>query len=318
MKKIKIGIIGSSGYTASELLRLIANHPKLALDFAYSHSHAGKSFADLYSDLEWMYPGYRFSGEINKGVDVVFLCLGHGEAALFLKQHRFADHTLVIDLSQDHRLDHSDFVYGLSEINRHEIAKAQKIANPGCFATAIELALYPFVAELPAEVHITALTGSTGAGVRPSDTSHFSWRQNNISVYKAFSHQHLHEISALLAYQSWQGRLNFIPMRGCFARGILASIYFYSDLSFEAARSLLSDFYKDGSFVHIREREPDLKSVINTNHCQLSLQKHGDYLHIVSVIDNLIKGASGQALQNLNLMMGWPEDLGLTLKPIAY
>ncbi len=319
---IKVGIIGGSGYTGGELIRILLNHSKAAIDFVYSTTRAGKSLHTAHPDLlgETM---MLFTEEINAGVDVVFLCLGHGNSTQFLQDHSFSDHTKIIDLSNDFRLaedaffDEKEFIYGLPELNKTAIKKAKYVANPGCFATAIQLALLPLAKAgyLENEVHINAVTGSTGAGVRPAETTHFSWRNNNLSWYKPFHHQHLGEINeSLHSFQQKVGELYFLPVRGNFARGIFATAYTDFDGNEETAIALYKDFYSNSLFTHLSESSIHLKQVVNTNQCHLHIHKHQNKLLITSVIDNLLKGASGQAVQNMNLMFGFNEKEALQLK----
>ncbi len=319
--KSTIGIIGGAGYTGGELLRIAACHPNLEIDFIHSRTYANQFVHLVHTDLIGLLPTAMFTDQIKKNVDVIFLCVGHGQAKIFLEENQFSANTMVIDLSQDHRINNQNgFVYGLSEANKNDITKASKIANPGCFATSIELALFPFAQSqvLSGEVHITAITGSTGAGYKPSETTHFTWRSGNLSVYKAFEHQHLKEINQQFSQYGWQGEINMIPLRGNMTRGIIASCHFKSQLSEAEANNILKAAYAESPFVFVVDNEPDVKSVVNTNNCLISVKKHGHNLHVVSVIDNLIKGASGQAIQNLNLMQGWDETLGLKLKPVAF
>ncbi|GGF95892.1 MULTISPECIES: N-acetyl-gamma-glutamyl-phosphate reductase [Cysteiniphilum] len=317
--KIKVGILGGAGYTAGELLRLLSNHLQVDIQFIHSTSQADELIAKTHHDFYLINNKRVFDKEINYNVDVVFLCVGHGQAKEALKSHQFKQGTKIIDLSQDHRDTEAnpEFVYGLADVKQSKIAVASNIANPGCFATAIILALMPFGNYVNGDVHINAITGSTGAGVMPCETSHFSWRTNNMSVYKAFSHQHLAEIKQALKLSA-NNQILFVPMRGNFSRGIFASIYFKSDLTEIKAQQILQAFYEQSAFVKVLDHEPDLKMVVNTNACLLSVKKHGEYLHVVSVIDNLIKGASGQALQNMNLMFGLPCELGLSLKASVF
>ena len=319
--KTTVGVVGAAGYTGGELLRIVSTHPQLTLDFAHSRTYVGQLISKVHVDLIGLLPNTVFTDQVNKNVDVVFLCVGHGQAEVFLKENLFSSKTIIIDLSQDHRLNNKEgFVYGLSEANTDQIKSSVKIANPGCFATAIELALFPFAQAqtLNDEVHVTAVTGSTGAGYKPSKTTHFTWRSNNLSVYKSFEHQHLKEILQQLNQYGWSGEINMIPLRGNMTRGIIASCHFKSELSEVEAQAILKDTYDASGFVHIVDEEPDVKSIVNTNNCLISVKKHGKYIHVVSVIDNLLKGASGQALQNLNLIKGWDESLGLKLKPVAF
>jgi N-acetyl-gamma-glutamyl-phosphate reductase len=316
---ISAGIIGGAGYTAGELLRILLRHPDVSLDFIFSTSQAGSPVSSIHQDLMGE-TALRFSGNINPEVDVVFLCLGHGNSIEFLKNNPFSKNTKIIDLSTDYRMhsrDHS-FVYGLPEFKKEEIKKAQFIANPGCFATAISLAVLPLAGEklLKDELHINAVTGATGAGTSLSTTSHFSWRDNNFSAYKEFEHQHLDEIgqSIQMFQPNFDSEINFIPNRGNFSRGIFATTYTNFDGSLEDAKAMYDTYYKDSAFTFVIEEEVHLKQVVNTNKCLMNLQKHKSKLLITSVIDNLLKGASGQAVQNMNLMFGFPEEQGLRLK----
>lgn len=324
---IKAGIIGGSGYTAGELIRILMYHSKVTIDFVFSTTNAGKSIAtvhqDILGDLE-----LDFTNTINPNVNVVFLCLGHGKSKNFLLENKFAAHTRIIDLSNDFRLNNDaifeekEFVYGLPELNKLAIEKAQYIANPGCFATAIQLALLPLAKEklLTESVHINAVTGSTGAGVQPVATTHHSWRANNISHYKAFEHQHLGEIneSVLQLQNNYNKELLFIPNRGDFPRGIFATLYTKINLPFEKIVTLFKEYYQDHPFVTVTTTNIDLKQVVQTNKCIISLVRKGDLLLVTSIIDNLIKGASGQAIQNMNLMFGLCEKEGLQLKPSGF
>ena len=319
---IKAGIIGGSGYTGGELIRILLNHPEAKIDFVYSTTRAGKPIASAHPDLLGL-TDLKFSGEVNPNVDVVFLCLGHGNSTTFLNENPFSTSTKIIDLSNDFRLqadatfNGKRFIYGLPELNKSAIQAAEAVANPGCFATAIQLALLPLAKAdlLNNEVHINAVTGSTGAGVGLSPSSHFSWRNNNVSWYKPFTHQHLGEIGeSLKSYGNPVGKLMFLPNRGNFTRGILATAYTQFGGSLEEAKQLFTDFYKDAVFTHLSEEEIHLKQVVNTNQCHIHLHKHEDVLLVTSAIDNLLKGASGQAVQNMNLMFGFPETEGLLLK----
>ncbi|MGB1449744.1 MAG: N-acetyl-gamma-glutamyl-phosphate reductase [Flavobacteriaceae bacterium] len=317
-----VGIIGGSGYTGGELMRLVIHHPGLELDFVYSTTRPGQAIHETHHDLLGQV-NLNFTDQVNPKVDVLFLCLGHGNSAAFLTEYAFSDTTLIIDLSNDFRLENDahfvgrKFVYGLPELNRSAIEKATAIANPGCFATAIQLALLPLARakQLTQTVHINAITGSTGAGVGLSATSHFSWRNNNVSWYKPFTHQHLGEIGESLEQaQGTPPNLLFLPQRGDFTRGIFATAYTSFEGSLEEAYQLYEAFYEQAAFTQVSKKEVHLKLVVNSNQCFLHLHQHKDQLLITSVIDNLIKGASGQAIQNLNLMLGWEENLGLQLK----
>ncbi len=327
MDKVKVGIIGGAGYTGGEAIRILVNHPNVELVFVHSNSNAGNLLSDVHADLLGDTP-MRFTDELRTDVDVLFLCVGHGDARKFLESHPIPETVRIIDLSQDFRLEAGStlgrrrFVYGLPEKNREQIRTAHNIANPGCFATCLQLGLLPLAANglLGDEVHITATTGSTGAGQKLAPTSHFSWRTNNLSVYKAFEHQHLREIGETLRslMPSFEGTLNFIPYRGDFARGIIASIYLDCPLSIEEATALYKSYYQDAAFTHVSDKPIFLKQVVNTNKCLISLEKHGDKLLVMSTIDNLLKGASGQAVQNMNLMFGLDERAGLNLKAVAF
>ncbi len=321
---IKVGIIGGAGYTAGELIRLLINHPDAEIVFINSSSNAGNKITDvhggLYGETELTFTDALPFEE----VDVLFLCSAHGDSKKFLDNNNVPDNVKIIDLSTDYRMeapDH-DFVYGLPELNRKRIIRSNRIANPGCFATAIQLALLPLAKEqlIQSEVHINAITGSTGAGVKPSTTTHFSWRNDNISIYKAFDHQHLNEIGQTMRQlqDNFDHAINFIPVRGDFARGIFCSAYLDCNLELEEVKRIYQAFYDDHSFTFITEKAPDLKQVVNTNKCLIHLSKHGNKLLIVSVIDNLLKGASGQAVHNMNLLFGLEETVGLHLKPVAF
>ncbi len=320
---IYAGIIGAAGYTGGELLRILLQHPNVKIDFCFSRSQQGKLLSDVHSDLLGD-TDLRFSGEINAAIDVVFLCLPHGESKQFLKENPFSSNTKIIDLSNDFRLKKNagDFVYGLPELNKEAIKNAQKVANTGCFATTIQYALLPLANAqlLQNDIHISGITGSTGAGVGLSETSHFSWRNNNISVYKAFTHQHLDEISAsiLQLQPTFNAEINFIPYRGNYTRGILITAYIPYNDTIENAISLYKSYYADAPFVVISEKNINLKQVVNTNKCLLYIEKVANKLMIIAATDNLIKGASGQAVQNMNLMFGLDETAGLHLKSIAY
>lgn len=320
---IKAGIIGGAGYTAGELIRILLNHPEVSLDFVYSTSNAGNEIQEVHRDLLGD-TDLKFDHEINPEVDVLFLCLGHGNSKLFLSEYSFSNNTRIIDLSNDFRLTpdcefmNKNFVYGLPEVFKEEIIQADHIANPGCFATAIQLALLPLAKAnlLIDDVHVNAVTGATGAGVSLSKTTHFTWRDNNFSHYKAFNHQHLGEINQNIEIlqPDFDHEVNFVPNRGNFSRGIFATAYTKYEGSIDEAKSLYHEFYKDASFTHMSDKDIFLKQVVNTNKCFIHLQKHHNKLLITSAIDNLLKGASGQAIQNMNLMFGFNETEGLTLK----
>ncbi len=319
---IRVGIVGGAGYTAGELLRILVHHPSVELAFVHSTSNAGNKLYDVHEgllgDTEQCFTA-EFSAE---GIDVLFLCSAHGDSCKFLAQNALPERLKIIDLAQDFRDESNGFSYGLPELQRERIRTATRIANPGCFATAIQLALLPLAKTglLANDVHVNAITGSTGAGVKPSATSHFSWRNNNISVYKVFNHQHLLEINRTLrsAQPDFEGELNFIPVRGDFARGIFVTAYTKCSLSEEEARELYHNFYHDSAFTVVTDKNPDLKQVVNTNKAVVHVEKHGDNLLIIAAIDNLLKGASGQAVQNMNLMFGLDEREGLGLKASGF
>jgi N-acetyl-gamma-glutamyl-phosphate reductase len=320
---IEVGIIGGAGYTAGELIRLLLHHQKVNLNFVFSTSNAGNKISDVHQDLVGS-TEQLFSDTVNLNVDVVFLCLGHGNSKAFLSKHIFSTNTKIIDLSNDFRLKNNQnfeglsFVYGLPELQKEMIKEAKYIANPGCFATAIQLALLPLAQHklLQNDVHINAVTGATGAGTSLSKTTHFAWRDNNFSYYKPFTHQHLGEIhQTVTALQNdFSTDLNFMPNRGNFSRGIFVTAYTKFTGSLEEAETLYQDFYKDAAFTFVSQNQVHLKQVVNTNKCLIHLHKHENKLLITSSIDNLLKGASGQAIQNMNLMFGFPETEGLQLK----
>lgn len=324
MGKIKVGVIGGAGYTAGELVRILINHPQVEIVFINSSSNAGNPIDEVHSGLTGE-TNLVFTDELPfDAVDVLFLCSAHGDSKKFIDSNKLPANLKIVDLSTDYREarpDH-DFVYGLPELNREAIRNAQRIANPGCFATAIQLALLPLAAKalLTDEIHVNAITGSTGAGVKPSSTSHFSWRNNNISIYKAFGHQHLQEIgqSLRLLQPGMNKAVNFIPVRGNFTRGIYVTAYTKFNGSLEDAYKLYEEYYKNTAFTFMVTKNPDLKQVVNTNKGILYLEKHDDKLLIISIIDNLLKGASGQAVQNMNLMFGLDEKAGLNLKATGF
>lgn len=327
---IKVGIIGAAGYTGGEAIRLLINHPEVELVYAHSNSNGGNRISDVHLDLLGD-TDMRFVdtaiGDLPT-VDVMFLCVGHGDARKFLKANKISTDTKIIDLSQDFRIrpeteiDGRQFVYGLPEQYREEIKKAKNIANPGCFATCLQLAVLPLAAKglLNGDVHISATTGSTGAGQSLSATSHFSWRANNLSVYKVFEHQHLREVAQMIQSfePSYAGDVNFIPYRGDFTRGIIASVYTDFNGTLEEAKEMYKEYYAAAAFTHVSDKAISLKQVVNTNKCLVHLTVHEGKLLIMSVIDNLLKGASGQAVQNMNLMCGLDETAGLKLKPLAF
>ena len=320
---LEIGIIGGAGYTAGELIRLLLNHPEANINFVYSTSNAGNKLHKVHKDLIGS-TEISFTSQINTKVDTLFLCLGHGNSTTFLENNNFSKNTKIIDLSNDFRLfadkkfEGKDFVYGLPELDKTVIKTAKYIANPGCFATALQLAILPLAAKglLNNDIHINAVTGATGAGTSLSATTHFTYRDNNYSHYKAFNHQHLGEINQTVnqLQANFNAEINFIPNRGNFSRGIFATTYTMYDGSLDDAIKIYKEYYKDAAFTFVSDEEIHLKQVVNTNKCLLHLVKHGNKLLITSTIDNLLKGASGQAVQNLNLMYDFEETLGLNLK----
>ncbi|HZL10593.1 MAG TPA: N-acetyl-gamma-glutamyl-phosphate reductase [Prolixibacteraceae bacterium] len=321
---VKVGIIGGAGYTAGELIRILLNHPQAELTFVQSSSNAGNLLSDVHTDLLGN-THIKFVSETNFSlIDVVFFCMGHGKSKEFLQKNAVPENVKIIDLSHDFRLkrEGNDFVYGLPELNRELIRQSSKIANPGCFATGIQLAILPLAAAglIQDELHVNAITGSTGAGQAPGSSSHFSWRSGNISVYKAFEHQHLGEIGESLKQlqPGLSHEINFIPVRGNHTRGIFASVYTKFDGTLEDAQKIYQDYYESHPFVFVSRTNPDLKQVVNTNKAIVYLEKHGNKLMILSVSDNLLKGASGQAVQNMNLIFGLAETAGLGLKAVAF
>ncbi len=319
---IRIGIIGGAGYTAGELCRILLNHPEAEIKFINSSSNAGNKITDvhegLYGDTDLTFTDQLPFDE----VDVIYFCFGHGKSAEFLREHDVPAHVKIIDLAQDFRLaaPGNDYVYGLPELNREAIRKADHVANPGCFATCIQLGLLPLAKAglIKADVTVNAITGSTGAGVKPSATTHFSWRNNNMSIYKAFNHQHVPEIKQSLRQlqADFSSEIDFIPYRGDFARGIFATEVVRVDeaLPVEEVVDLYKTFYSDAAFTHYVDKAIDMKQVVNTNKALVHVDKYGDKLLVTSTIDNLLKGASGQAVQNMNLMFGLDEAAGLKLK----
>ena len=320
---IEVGIIGGAGYTAGELIRLLINHPKTAISFVYSTSNSGNNIYSIHQDLVGSLD-MKFTNEINPNIDVLFLCLGHGNSREFLEKNQFSEKTKIIDLSNDFRLendkviDDKSFVYGLPELQKEAIQKAKYIANPGCFATAIQLAILPLAKAslIKSDIHINAVTGATGAGTSLSKTTHFTWRDNNFSHYKAFTHQHLGEInqSVKQLQQNFSHEVYFMPNRGNFSRGIFATAYTNFEGNLDEAKELYKSFYKDSKFTFVSDDEIHLKQVVNTNKCLIHLHKYNNKLLITSIIDNLLKGASGQAIQNMNLQFGFTEAEGLKLK----
>lgn len=321
---INVGIIGGAGYTAGELIRLLLIHPDVEISFVNSTSNAGNKITDVHSDL-YGETDLVFTDELPfSDIDVLFFCTAHGDSKKFMDSHEVPSSLKIIDLSTDFRLEspEHDFVYGLPELNRRKICAAKHIANPGCFATCIQLGVLPLAKHLMlnSELHVNAITGSTGAGVKPSGTSHFSWRNDNISIYKPFEHQHLAEIKQSLSslQNSFRSAINFIPVRGNFSRGIFATTYIDCKIELSEIKRIYEEYYNDHSFTFVIDKNPDLKQVVNTNKCLIHLEKHHDKLLIVSMIDNLLKGASGQAVHNMNLIFGLEESVGLHLKPSAF
>ena len=320
---IQVGIIGGAGFTAGELIRILMQHKKANIKFIYSTSNAGNAISSVHQDLLGE-TSMKFTNALDLEVDVLFLCLGHGFSKSFLEKNKFSESTKIIDLSTDFRLKENStfqdkkFIYGLPELNYKEIKNAQYIANPGCFATAIQMALLPLAKNnlIVDDVHVNAVTGATGAGTSLSKTTHFTWRDNNFSFYKPFTHQHLDEInqSVTQLQGSFEEEINFIPNRGNFSRGIFATLYTKFNGSIEEAKSIFQDFYKDAAFTFISNEALHLKQVVNTNKCLLYIYKYGNKLLVTSIIDNLIKGASGQAIQNMNLLFDFDEKEGLGLK----
>lgn len=321
---IKAGIIGGAGYTAGELLRLLINHPEVEITFVNSSSNAGNPIVDVHEGLVGE-TDIVFTDQLPlEQIDVLFFCTAHGDTRKFMESHVLPEGLKVVDLSMDYRIEGPEhqFVYGLPELNKERIKAAEYIANPGCFATCIQLALLPLAKNqmIHENVMVNAITGSTGAGVKPGATSHFSWRNNNMSIYKPFAHQHVPEIKQSLRQLqcSFNSDIDFIPYRGDFARGIFATIVLHSKVSEENIIRMFTEFYADAPFVHVTEKNLDLKQVVNTNKCLIHIEKHEDKLLIISCVDNLLKGASGQAVQNMNLLFGLDETSGLRLKPSAF
>lgn len=321
---IKVGILGGAGYTGGELIRILVNHPNTEIVFVNSESNAGSMVADIHEGL-YGETDLRFTSELPfDKVDVVFFCFGHGKSEVFLKEHHIPAHVKIIDFAQDFRLkaEGNDFVYGLPELQRDKIRNAQHVANPGCFATCIQLGLLPLAATnlLKGNVYVNAITGSTGAGVKPTAKTHFSWRSGNISIYKAFHHQHVPEIKQSICQldPKFSGDIEFLPYRGDFPRGIFATEMIYSDTTQEEIDNIYTDFYSDSPFTHYVTNDIDMKQVVNTNKCLVHAKRIDNKLLITTCIDNLLKGAAGQAVENMNLLFGRSEDEGLHLKAIGF
>ena len=337
---VKVGILGAAGYTGGELIRLLINHPEAEIVFANSESNAGNLVAEVHEGL-YGETDLKFTAEMPfDQVDVIFFCFGHGKSEAFLKEHKVPENAKIIDLAQDFRLAPEtvvatqqptpaahDFVYGLPEINESKIATAQHVANPGCFATCIQLGLLPAakMGLIKNDVSVNAITGSTGAGQKPGATTHFSWRNNNMSIYKPFQHQHvpeicqsLNQVQQLAGNGDFSASIDFIPYRGDFARGIFATEVVKTDAPIEEIVAAYKDFYKDAPFTHYVDKPIDMKQVVNTNKCLIHCEKFGNKLLITSCIDNLLKGAVGQAVQNMNIMFGIEEECGLRFKPSAF
>ena len=321
---IKVGILGAAGYTGGELIRVLLQHPEAEIVFANSESNAGNKVYDVHEGLIGE-TEMEFTGEMPfDKVDVVFFCFGHGKSEAFLKEHTIPEGVKIIDLAQDFRIaaPTHDYVYGLPETHREAIAECQHLANPGCFATCIQLALLPALKAglISGDIHVNGITGSTGAGQKPSGTTHFSWRNDNISVYKTFRHQHLLEINQTIQelQPGYDGRVLFIPQRGCFARGIFVTAYAKCDAPIEQVQNAYLQYYADAAFTHFTTKSPDMKQVVNTNKAVVYVEKFDDQLLMICCIDNLLKGAVGQAVQNMNLMFGIDETCGLRLKASAF
>ncbi|UKK59797.1 N-acetyl-gamma-glutamyl-phosphate reductase [Prevotella communis] len=323
MERIKIGILGAAGYTGGELIRVLLNHPQAEIVFANSESNAGNLVSDVHEGLIGE-TDLTFTDQMPfEQVDVVFFCFGHGKSEAFLQKHTIPASVKIIDLAQDFRIaGNHDYIYGLPETHRDTISKAQHLANPGCFATCIQLAMLPALKSgiISGDIHVNGITGSTGAGQKPGATTHFSWRNDNCSVYKTFTHQHLLEINQTVQELApgYAGRVLFIPQRGCFARGIFVTAYAKCDKSLEEVQQIYADYYKDAAFTHFVTKSPDLKQVVNTNKAVVYVEKYEDQLLMISCIDNLLKGAVGQAVQNMNIMFGIDETAGLRLKASAF
>ena len=320
---VRVGILGAAGYTGGELIRLLINHPQAEIVFANSESNAGNRICDVHEGLMGE-TDMRFTAEMPfNEVDVVFFCFGHGKSRAFLQEHTIPSHVRIIDLAQDFRIaGEHDYVYGLPETHRQEISTCMHLANPGCFATCIQLGLLPALKAgiISGDIHTNGITGSTGAGQKPGATTHFSWRNDNISIYKTFTHQHLHEINQTIheLQPQYDGQMFFIPQRGCFTRGIFVTSYARCNTPIEEVKAIYEDYYRDAAFTHVVSTSPDMKQVVNTNKALVYVERYADQLLMVSCIDNLLKGAVGQAVENMNLMFGLPEDTGLRLKASAF
>ena len=320
---VRVGILGAAGYTGGELIRLLINHPQAEIVFANSESNAGNLICDVHEGLMGE-TDMRFTAEMPFGeVDVVFFCFGHGKSRAFLQEHTIPSHVRIIDLAQDFRIaGEHNYVYGLPETHRQEISACMHLANPGCFATCIQLGLLPALKAgiISGDIHTNGITGSTGAGQKPGATTHFSWRNDNISIYKTFTHQHLHEINQTIheLQPQYDGQMFFIPQRGCFTRGIFVTSYARCNTPIEEVKAIYEDYYRDAAFTHVVSTSPDMKQVVNTNKALVYVERYADQLLMVSCIDNLLKGAVGQAVENMNLMFGLPEDTGLRLKASAF
>ena len=320
---VRVGILGAAGYTGGELIRLLINHPQAEIVFANSESNAGNLICDVHEGLMGE-TDMRFTAEMPFGeVDVVFFCFGHGKSRAFLQEHTIPSHVKIIDLAQDFRIaGEHDYVYGLPETHRQEISTCMHLANPGCFATCIQLGLLPALKAgiISGDIHTNGITGSTGAGQKPGATTHFSWRNDNISIYKTFTHQHLYEINQTIheLQPQYDGQMFFIPQRGCFTRGIFVTSYARCNTPIEEVKAIYEDYYRDAAFTHVVSTSPDMKQVVNTNKALVYVERYADQLLMVSCIDNLLKGAVGQAVENMNLMFGLPEDTGLRLKASAF
>ncbi len=320
---LRIGILGAAGYTGGELIRVLLGHPEAKIVFAHSESNAGNLVSDVHEGLLGD-TDLRFTNEYDfTGVDVLFFCFGHGKSEAFIKEHSIPASVKIIDLAQDFRIKgEHDYVYGLPETHRELIRKAKHLANPGCFATCIQLAMLPALKAgiVSGDIHVNGITGSTGAGQKPGATTHFSWRNDNCSVYKTFTHQHLLEINQTIQelYPGYDGRVLFIPQRGCFTRGIFVTAYAKCDKPIEEVQKIYAEYYRDAAFTHFVSKSPDMKQVVNTNKAVVYVEKYEDQLLMISCIDNLLKGAVGQAVQNMNLMFGLDETVGLRLKASAF